>query len=174
MAGLRWLAVMAIALATGGCEARFGNDAGEVPANASADGKAEAGRLTVQAPGFNLSVQIPEGVRSRTQMGEDNGLIYPSSTFEGVHVQGGPAGPDGDSHGEVELRFSTSDAMDRVVAWYRDPARGEHFRVETMAEENGGFRLTGTASGDGDRFALHLVPTPGGGAEARLLLAEPR
>ena len=36
------------------CEARIGNDAPPVEANASAAGKAEEGRLTVSAPGFNM------------------------------------------------------------------------------------------------------------------------
>lgn len=158
------------ALLLAACEARFGEDAGEVAGNASAAGRAEDGRLTVEAPGLNLSIDLPEGIRSRTQMEEDNALIYPGATFGGIHVQGGREGPDGEHDGEVELRFTTADALDRVVAWYRDPARGQELRIESAGRQGDGFLMTGT-DGDGDPFRLSLTGT-GAGTEARLLLGD--
>ena len=113
------------------CEARIGNDAPPVAENASAAGRAEEGRLTVEAPGFNMSIDIPEGIRGHADMDDENGLIYPGSTFGGIHVQGGPERAGGESDGEVEIRFTTGDATDRVVAWYRDPARGEDFTIQS-------------------------------------------
>jgi hypothetical protein len=101
------------------CEARIGNDAPPVADNATAAGKAEEGKVTIEAPGFNMSIDIPEGVRAHSGMDSDNGLLYPGANFSGVHVVGRPEGPNGDSEGEVELRFNTGDATDRVVAWYR-------------------------------------------------------
>jgi hypothetical protein len=154
----------------GACEARFGNDAGEVAENATAAGRAQDGRLTIEAPGFNLSVQIPEGVRSEGGFGEDEGLIYPGASFGGIHVQGTPDGANGD--GEVELRFSTSDAVDRVVGWYRDPARNADFTVQSVRQEGPAFVVSGTGQGEGNSFALNVTPRPGGGTEARLVLSD--
>jgi len=156
------------------CEARIGNDAPAVDENATAAGRAEEGRFTIEAPGFNMSVSIPEGIRARADMDDSDGLIYPGSTFAGMHVQGGREGADGDRDGEVELRFSTGDAPGQVVAWYRDPARGNDFTVQAAQPEAGGFTVSGTGRGDGDRFTLRIAPRAGGGTEARLLLSDSR
>lgn len=165
---------LAVATLLVACEARIGNDAPPVADNASAAGRAEEGRFTIEAPGFNMSIDIPEGIRSRADMDEDNGLIYPGSTFAGMHVQGGQEGADGDRDGEVELRFSTGDAPDRVVAWYRDPARGTDFTVQSAQQEGGGFVVSGTGRPDGEQFTLRIAPRQGGGTEARLLLSDRR
>ena len=154
------------------CEARIGNDAPPVAENATAAGRAEDGRLTIEAPGFNMSVSIPEGLRSEANMDDDNELIYPGSTFGGIHVQGGTDRGGGERGGEVELRFSTADAVDRVTAWYRDPARGEEINIASAARDGASVVLTGTGRTDHDRFTLRLTPRQGGGTEARLLLID--
>lgn len=151
------------------CEARFGNDAGPVDANATAEGRAEEGRLTVEAPGFNMSINLPESIRSHANFDEDSGLIYPGATFSGMHVQGQPEG--GPRQDEVELRFTTSDPIDRVVAWYRDPARGQEVQVASAEQRGNAHVLSGTGR-DGQRFTLNLVPRQGGGSDARLVLSD--
>ena len=174
MMGSKLVPAIAAAAFLVACEARIGNDAPPVAENASAAGRAEEGRFTIEAPGFNMSIDIPEGIRSQAGMDEEGGLIYPGSTFAGMHVQGGREGTNGESDGEVELRFSTGDAPGRVVAWYRDPARGEDFTVESAQQEGGGFVVSGTGRPDGDRFTLRVSPREGGGTEARLLLSDRR
>lgn len=161
-------AIAAIAL-LGACEARFGNDAAPVADNATAEGKAEQGRLTIEAPGFNLQLDIPESVMTRADMDGDNALIYPDSRFGGIHVQGNRGGTD---NGEVELRFSTGDEIGRVAAWYRDPARSGSFTIATDNAEGAGFVIAGTGRRDGERFTLRIAPRQGGGTEARLLLSD--
>ena len=151
------------------CEARFGNDAPPVDANASAEGRAEEGRLTVEAPGFNMSINIPEGIRSRANFDEDSGLIYPGATFSGLHVQGQPEGAA--RQDEVELRFTSGDPVDRLVAWYRDPARGEEVRIASAEQRGNAFVLSGTGR-EGDRFTVSIAPRQGGGSEARLVLSD--
>ena len=168
----RFAALIAGAALVTACEARIGNDAPPVEANASAAGKAEEGRLTVSAPGFNMSVDIPEGLRDHAEMDGDNHLIYPGARFGGIHVQGGAERADGENEGEVELRFTTGDAPDRVVGWYRDPARNEEFTIQSAAREGNGFVLTGTGREDNDRFTLRVAPRDGGGTEARLVLSD--
>ncbi len=163
-------AVAAIAL-LGACEARFGNDAGPVAENASASGRAEEGRLTVEAPGFNMSINIPERIRAHADIDDDNGLVYPGATLAGMHVQGHHDGGDGEGDGEVEMRFTTGDAPDNVVAWYRDPARGGEVRIASAQRQGNGFVITGTGS-DGQRFTVTIAPRAGGGSEARLLLVD--
>lgn len=153
------------------CEARIGNDAPPVEANASAAGKAEEGRLTVSAPGFNMAINIPEGLRDEAHMDGDNQLIYPGASFGGIHIQGSGEERHGDHHGEVELRFTSADALGRVVAWYRDPARGEHFTIQSARREGDAVIIAGTGRRDSDRFTLRLA-SRGGGTEGRLLLAD--
>ena len=166
------LTLSAAAMLAAACDARIGNDAPPVEANASAAGKAEEGRLTVSAPGFNLSVAIPEELADNARADSDEELIYPGSRIGGIHVQGGADGAEGDRGGEVELRFSTGDPADRVVAWYRDPARGEHFTIASAAPEGEGFRLSGTGRGEGGNFTLRLAPAAAGGTEGRLVISD--
>ncbi|MGZ8350651.1 MAG: hypothetical protein ACXWU2_11535 [Allosphingosinicella sp.] len=153
------------------CEARIGNDAAPVAENATAAGRAEEGRVTIEAPGFNMSIDIPEGLRSRAEMDSDNGLIYPGSTLSGIHVLGRPERADGSSEGEVELRFSTGNGADRVAAWYRDPARGEDFTVQSAARDGDAFVIQGTGRQDDERFSLRLTGQ-GTGTEGRLVLSD--
>lgn len=174
MSSLRLLSVLPVAILLAACDARIGSDAPPVEADATAAGKAEEGRLTIAAPGFNMSIQIPEGIRANAEMDASDGLIYPGSTFGGIHVQGRPDSAQGQGNGEVELRFSTSDSPDRVAAWYRDPARGEQLTVESAGREGDSIRILGTGRSDGDRFALTLEPRESGGTEARLVLSDTR
>lgn len=159
-------AVAAIAL-LGACEARMGNDAAPIDANATAENQSEEGRLTVAAPGFNLQLDIPESIMSRAEMDGGNDIVYPGASFGGIHIQGGR-----DSGGEdsVELRFSTGDDPARVRAWYRDPARSSDFTIATETREGETIVLAGTDAQDNDRFTLRLAARNGGGTEARLLL----
>ncbi len=161
-------AVATIAL-LGACEARIGNDAPSVADNATAEGRAEQGRLTIEAPGFNLQLDIPESVMTRADMDGDSALIYPGSSFGGIHVQGNRAGTDED---QVELRFSTGDEIGRVAAWYRDPARGSSFAIASDSAEGAGFVISGTGRREDERFTLRIAPRAGGGTEARLLLSD--
>ena len=167
----RLLPVVAAAVLITACEARIGNDAGPVDENASAAGRAEEGKVTIEAPGFNMSVSIPEGIRSSAHMDEDNGLIFPGATFSGIHVQGRPENANGENHGEVELRFTTGEGPDRVIAWYRDPARGEDFTIRSAAREGNAFVLQGTGREDDERFTLRLTGQ-GTGTEGRLVLSD--
>lgn len=167
----RLLPVAAAAILVTACEARIGNDAAPVAENASASGRAEEGKVTIEAPGFNMSVDIPEGIRASAHMDEDSGLLFPGATFSGIHVQGRPEDTHGQSHGEVELRFTTGEGPDRVVAWYRDPARGEDFTIQSAARDGDAFVLQGTGRQDDDHFTLRLTGQ-GTGTEGRLVLSD--
>jgi hypothetical protein len=58
-----------------------------------------------------------------------------------------------------------------VVAWYRDPARADHFTLESARREGDSVVLAGTGRRDRDRFTLRLA-SRGNGTEGRLLLAD--
>jgi hypothetical protein len=161
----------AAAAALTACEARIGNDAPPVAENASAAGRAEDGRVTVEAPGFNMSINIPEGLRGGSNMDDDSDLIYPGSTFGGIHVQGGTDRQGGERGGEVELRFTSGDAIERVVAWYRDPARNEKINIASVTQDGPSFVVSGASRSDNDRFTLRLSPN-GSGTEGRLLIID--
>ena len=162
--------LLAAAAALCACEARIGNDAPPVEANASAAGKAEEGRLTISAQGFNMSIDIPEGLREHDN--QDDDLLYPGAALGGLHVQAGAERGNGERGGEVELRFTTGDAPDRVAAWYRDPARQEVFSVQSAGREGEAYVVAGTGRRDNDRFTVRVAPRAGGGSEGRLLISD--
>lgn len=170
---MRRIALIPLALVVlAGCEMRIGNDAGPVADNASAAGRAENGQLTVEAPGFNLSITIPEGMAERGSVSDDNGLVYPGATIAGVHVQGRRKERGAHDGGEVELRLTSADAPDRVAAWYRDSARADRFSVASTAQDGDATVISGTGRRDNERFTLRIAPRAGGGSDMRLLLAD--
>jgi hypothetical protein len=156
------------ALALTACEARFGNDA-RPSGNGSAENKAEEGEVSINAPGFQMKIDIPEGIRREANIHDDSGIIYPGSIVGGIHVEGGRE--RGKSDGEVELRFTSADPPDRVAGWYRDPARAGDFTVAAAAREGEAYVFSGTTRDNG-HFRVRLAPRAGGGTEGRALLSE--
>lgn len=156
----------------GGCEMRIGNDAAPVADNATASGRAQEGRVTVEAPGFNLSINVPEGISSRAEVDADSGLVYPGATMSGMHVQGTNHDERGREHGSVELRFISADPNARVVAWYRDPARASDFAISSASRDGNATVLSGTVRREDERFTVRIAPHGEGGSELRLVLTD--
>lgn len=169
--GAKCLPALAAIVLLAACDVKIGNEAGTVSENASAAGRAQEGRVTIEAPGFNMSMNIPESDLGDAKIDDDR-VIYPGSQFGGVHVQGRPGRSGEDGSGEVELRFTTADPPDRVVAWYRDPARHDDIVVASAERQGEGFHLSGTAGNEKKPFDLRIMPRSGGGTEARLLISD--
>ena len=166
-----WLPFLASVVLLTACDVKIGNDAGDVAENASADGRAEDGKISIEAPGFNMSVNIPDNIRADAGMDQD-GLIYPGSKFGGIHIQGGREHGDGKQDGEVELRFASGDPINRVLAWYRDGARDKDITIAVAERRGDGFLVSGTVKHGDGRFAVNLAPRRDGGTDARLLISD--
>jgi hypothetical protein len=145
-------------------------DAGTETAQAPADGKAEDGRLSIKGPGFDLKVNIPEGVSNPAD--SENELLYPGSTLSGMHIEAGGTTGNAKANGGVELRFISSNPLETVAGWYRDPERRGRFSVKSVAREGGALVIRGSQKSDGDAFVLRLAPASGGGTEARMTLSD--
>lgn len=156
------------------CDVRLGHDDEQADAagNVSAEGKAEEGQLSVSAPGFEMKLDIPEGVRREAGIDDDSGLIYPNAQFSGIHVQGGRDGGEGRSEGEVELRFTSADAPDAIARWYRDPARSSDFTVASAGRDGNDLVVAGSTTDDEGQFRVRLSPRAGGGTEGRVVLSD--
>ncbi len=137
-------------------------------AQAPAEGKAEDGRLSIKGPGFDLKVNIPEGVSNPAD--SENELLYPGSKLSGMHIEAGGTSANAKANGGLELRFTSSEPVEKVAAWYRDPARQGRFAVTSVAREGGALVIRGSQKGDGDAFMLRLVPASAGGTEGRMTL----
>ena len=165
------LAACAAALALTACEARFGNDV-QPRGNGSAENKAEEGEVSINAPGVQMKINIPEGLRHEASIHDDSGLVYPGSTMSGMHIEGSRANERGKSDGEVELRFASTDGPDAVAHWYQDPARARDFTIASAAREGPAYVFAGTRNDGRGRFRIHLAPREGGGTDGRVLLAD--
>jgi hypothetical protein len=166
----RFCAAFAFAALLGGCEARIDPDeARNQAANVqiSAEGKAEEGKISIKAPGFDLAISLPKGMADEARAEHDSKILYPGSTLRGMAVAAGP-GRGKREESEVDIRFSTPDPLDAVAAWYRDPARADGFRLEAAAKEGDGYLITGLQKHDKHRFKVRLGPRPGGGTDGRL------
>jgi hypothetical protein len=165
------LSLIISGLALAGCEAQIDADAArqERPA---AVAKAEAGTLSIDAPGFDMKLKIPEVVRANVS--SEGALVYPGATLGGLHVTAGA--DSAGANGSVEMRFTTRDALEKVAAWYRDPARAAELVVATAVRDSTGIVISGTGGGEsgsqGGPFTLRLTPAAGGGTEGRLVLSD--
>jgi hypothetical protein len=159
------------------CEAKVGKDEGAARDGAAAggaavDGKAEDGRFSIKAPGFDMKIAIPKGVADRAGMNSDSGLLYPGAALSGMHIEAGGSDAPAEKNSGVELRFTSTDAPEKIAAWYRDSARAEGFTVGSATREGTAFVIAGTQKSDGDGFKVRLSPGTGGGTEGRLALSE--
>jgi hypothetical protein len=153
----------------GASEERSASNAAGEAVEAPAEGKAEDGRFTMKGPGFDLKINLPDGMTNEGN--GENALLYPGGTMSGMHIEAGADG--GKAASGVELRFTSTDPVEKVAGWYRDPARKGAFSVASWAREGDALVIAGTQQGDGDPFSLRLVPA-GGGTEGRLTLSERR
>ena len=161
-------AMAALALLAG-CDAKV-SDGNQAAGNAavSAEGKAEEGKISLKAPGFDLSFKVPEGLADHVRVDAKSHIVYPGAAIRGMHIAAGSKEKKGVGESEVEIRFATADPADRVAAWYRDPARAEGFTLTPSARDGDGFVIAGTSKSDGDGFKVRLAPKSGGGTEGRL------
>ena len=136
-------------------------------AHGSAEGRAEEGKISLKMPGVDMTISLPKGVADEARAERDSKLLYPGSTLRGMAIAAGP-GSDKSGDSEVEIRFSTPDASDKVVAWYRDPARADGFRLERADREGDAWLVSGMQRRDRHRFRLRLSPRAGGGTDGRL------
>lgn len=169
MTSVKLLCLSLTLLALAACEARFGNDAAQP--TGSAEGRSKEGQVSISTNGFEMKVNIPEGLRREADINDDSGVLYPNSRMSGLHVEGGER--DGSGRDEVEIRFTTADAPDTVQRWYRDPARAADFTLAGVAREGDAFVISGTRKRDGGgAFRIRLVARAGGGTEGRAILTD--
>jgi hypothetical protein len=164
------LIIAAAALALTGCNrVAEPDETDNAAANVavSAEGKAEEGKISVKAPGFDLAISLPKEMAGQAKVDRDSKVLYPGATIEGVAIAAGPGGDtSGDS--EVEMRFSSRDPIETVAGWYRDPVRAEGFRLDKVRSEGRDILIEGTQERDRHGFRLRLSPRPSGGTDGRL------
>ena len=158
------IAVTAAMLVLAACQGRVGNDV-QPGGNGSAENKAEEGQVSISAPGVQMKINIPEGLRHEASIHDDGGLVYPGSTMSGMHIEGG-------REGELELRFASSAGPDTVAHWYQDPARARDFTVASAGRDGAAYVFAGTRANDHGRFRVRLAPRDGGGTDGRVLLSD--
>ena len=135
----------------------------------SAEGKSEEGKISLKVPGLDMTLSLPKGVADEARAERDSKLLYPGAILRGMAVAAGPeSARGGDS--EVEIRFSTPDPVDKVAAWYRDPARAEGFQLQRAAKSGDAWLVTGVQKRDEHSFKLRLSPRSGEGTNGQLTI----
>ena len=168
MAASRMCALAVAVLALSGCGKPDEED-NLVVSNqpVSAEGKAQEGKISVKAPGVDITISVPKELTGEAKAGKDSKLLYPGATLAGMAIAAG----DRDTQGgdtDVEMRFRTADSPDTVAAWYRDPARADGFRLDSAKREGSDLVFTGVQKRDNHPFKVTLGPGAGGGTEGRL------
>lgn len=160
------LAPLALLAACGADDEDF-NMAAPANGHASAEGKAEEGKISVKAPGFDLTFSLPKEMAGEAKVDRDSKVFYPGATISGMAIAAGEGGDDG-GDSEMEMRFATADPVERVAAWYRAPERGDGFRLDGASQSGGGWTIFGTQKRDNHRFKVRLAPRAGGGTDGRV------
>src|SRR4051812_18576297 len=132
----------------------------------SAEGKAQEGKISVKAPGVDISFSVPKELTVDAKAGKDNKLLYPEATLSGIAFAAGEKdNQKGDT--DFEVRFKAPDPLDKVAAWYRDPARAEGFRLTSETREGAQIVFAGVQR-DKHPFKVTLGPGAAGGTEGRV------
>jgi len=161
-------AFVLFALALGACHSG-GKTGGKGGEQVSAEGKAEEGKISVHAPGFNLTLVLPKEMAREARADRDSKMIYPGASILGIAVAAGKGGDkSGDS--EVEMQFRTAAPVEQVAAWYRDPARAAGFKLEGVTREGGAVVVRGIQNSDRHSFKVRLAAQQGGGTDGRLTI----
>lgn len=174
MTSSKRISALALLALLSACEVRVDKDgdrdAAAQTAETSVEARSEEGSVSIKAPGFDMKVNIPDGVAKLATVDSDSAILYPGSRLSGMHVEASSKG-GGDRSG-VELRFTSADAPATVAAWYRDPARAPDFTVASASREGDTIVIGGVDKDDGDPFMLRISPREGGGSDARLNLSD--
>jgi hypothetical protein len=160
MGSCKLAALAGVAVLICGCEAKLGSADGNSEANVqrSAEGKAEEGMVALDAPGLNFKIRIP---LDRAQTDSQSELLYPGSTITGIYIAAQPDSKTG-SDGEVELRFASPDAPEKIAAWYRDRNRQKALTLSSDTRDGAAYLLAGTGKGNEEGFRLRLEPKAAG------------
>lgn len=161
----RYCAIAAV-LALAGCDMTIDttedNKATE-QTGAETQVEAEANMVSIDAPGVDIKVALPQGIRTNMNADNDSALLYPGSTLSGVHIAAG----EGTGDGAVEIRFTNPDAPDKIAAWYRETA-GTDYTIDSAVPEGNGFVINGHQTDDNSAFTITLDSKDGGGTVGRL------
>ncbi len=161
----KWAAVSGLALTLSACDASVDlGDAVKADGNATVGGKAQDGRVTINAPGLDLSVNIPDALLDPTQIQQEGRrLLPPAAAFSGIHVQSGENG------GGVEIAFTSPQAPAALAEWYRAAERARDVAVQSVVQQGTAFVVQGTTIGAQDAFSVRLTPSSAG-TEGRLVI----
>ncbi|MBV8685078.1 MAG: hypothetical protein JOZ90_14075 [Alphaproteobacteria bacterium] len=169
MPKLRFAALLplALALAAVACKGEDDDINWSGGSNVSAEGRAQEGKISIKAPGVDIAISLPKEMTGEARAGRDSRVLYPGSALPGMAVSAGENdGKGGET--DVEMRFRTADPPEKVVAWYRDPARREGFRLTAARRDGASVVFEGIQKRDGHPFKVTVSPARGGGTEGRL------
>ena len=169
MRSLKIMVLAGISLTLGACDWLTGRHDDELPGNdtVTAEGKAEAGQVSVKAPGLDVTFTVPKGLSKDVKVNSDIKILYPKTSITGMYAAGGGK-EEGES--EVEFRFASPDAPERIAAWYQEPARAELFNVEKVSREGADTLIRAREKQGEGEFRLRLAPRAGGGTDGRLVI----
>jgi hypothetical protein len=157
----------ATAALTVSCEADIAKvENGVEPENKSGEsGDAQEGKLSIDAPGFEMKIDLPKlREYADVQASGESDILYPGSQLGAMHIDAQ------NEQGRVDLRFTSPDGIDKVAGWYSDPARSKDFEIGASRRDGAAYLIEGKDKDGDGRFQLRLEAAQGGGTAGQLLL----
>ena len=108
----------------------------------------EGGDLSVNLPGFDANVRLPDALMTSGKFDIDGVTLFPGSKISNVKIGSGET--------PLTMTFDAPAEPAKVVAWFQ-----ERFTAKSVKVAATGNVLSGTTN-DGETFSIALMPAAGG------------
>ena len=125
------------------------------------------GVVSISAPGFNMSVDVPGDVSRNIEISAGNETLYPEAKATGITMTKDAT----TGLSRVNIGFDSGKSVDEVAKWYIDPHRPGALRV-TGVNITDGVQTMSVMGRDGQPFNVVLKPDGKGGTDGKLLFRE--
>lgn len=121
------------------------------------------GTVSISAPGFNMSVDVPGDAMRNVEIKTDSEALYPGAQATGMTMSKDPV----TGTNRIDIGFSSKDTIDNVAKWYGDPKRAGNFKVTGINITNGVHTMS-AVDDTGEFFNVILKPGEDGGTAGQL------
>lgn len=123
--------------------------------------------VSVSLSGIEAKVKLPGAQLGGGEMDIGGMELYPGSELHGVDV----TDRKGSGDGVINMRFTSSDAPDKLAAYYAAAARDKHFTAIHLTNIGGKATLAAKTT-DGDELTIGMESGPGGTTTGRIVIKD--
>jgi hypothetical protein len=120
--------------------------------------------VSISAPGFNMSVDLPADVARNIDITTDGDALYPGAKASGIKL----TKDQYTGQNKVDIGFTSSDSLDKVAKWYGNPRNSGAFKVTGINISDSGVQTMSVVDESGEFFNVILREGENGGTSGTL------